>query len=47
MCLYFIGGIVGGGFGGKVDSYYEFLVVFVCFVFGWFVKYMWDWVEEM
>jgi len=45
--LHFIGGTVGGGFGGKVDSHHEPLAVLGCLMTGKPVKYMWDRAEEM
>ncbi|MEM1163113.1 MAG: molybdopterin cofactor-binding domain-containing protein, partial [Pseudomonadota bacterium] len=45
--LHFIGGTVGGGFGGKVDSHHEPLSVLGCLLTGRPVKYQWDRAEEM
>lgn len=45
--LHFIGGTVGGGFGGKVDSHHEPLAVLGAMLTGKPVKYMWDRAEEM
>jgi CO/xanthine dehydrogenase Mo-binding subunit len=45
--LHFIGGTVGGGFGGKVDSIHEPLAVLGAMVTGRPVKFMWDREEEM
>ncbi len=45
--LHFIGGTVGGGFGGKVDSHHEPLAVLGALLTGKPVKYMWDRAEEM
>lgn len=45
--LHFIGGTVGGGFGGKVDSHHEPLAVLACLLTGKPVKYQWDRAEEM
>lgn len=45
--LHFIGGTVGGGFGGKVDSHHEPLAALACLATGKPVKYMWDRAEEM
>ncbi|MEX0281427.1 MAG: xanthine dehydrogenase family protein molybdopterin-binding subunit [Arenibacterium sp.] len=45
--LHFIGGTVGGGFGGKVDSHHEPLAALACLSTGQPVKYMWDRTEEM
>ncbi|MDE0522136.1 MAG: molybdopterin-dependent oxidoreductase [Boseongicola sp.] len=45
--LHFIGGTVGGGFGGKVDSHHEPLAALACLAAGKPVKYMWDRAEEM
>jgi CO/xanthine dehydrogenase Mo-binding subunit len=45
--LHFIGGTVGGGFGGKVDSIHEPLAVLGAMLTGRPVKYMWDREEEM
>lgn len=45
--LHFIGGTVGGGFGGKVDSHHEPLAALACLASGRPVKYMWDRAEEM
>jgi CO/xanthine dehydrogenase Mo-binding subunit len=45
--LHFIGGTVGGGFGGKVDSVHEPLAVLGAMITGRPVKFMWDREEEM
>ncbi len=45
--LHFIGGTVGGGFGGKVDSIVEPLSVLGAVLTGRPVKFMWDRTEEM
>jgi hypothetical protein len=45
--LHFIGGTVGGGFGGKVDSHHEPLAVLGAMLTGRPVKYQWDRAEEM
>lgn len=45
--LHFIGGTVGGGFGGKVDSLHEPLAVLGASLTGAPVKFMWDREEEM
>lgn len=45
--LHFIGGTVGGGFGGKVDSHHEPLAVLGARLTGAPVKYTWDRTEEM
>ncbi|MEM8837794.1 MAG: molybdopterin cofactor-binding domain-containing protein [Pseudomonadota bacterium] len=45
--LHFIGGTVGGGFGGKVDSLTEPLAVLGAMLSGKPVKFMWDREEEM
>lgn len=45
--LHFIGGTVGGGFGGKVDSIHEPLAVLGAMLTGRPVKFMWDREEEM
>ncbi len=45
--LHFIGGTVGGGFGGKVDSIHEPLAVLGALVTNRPVKYSWDREEEM
>ncbi len=45
--LHFIGGTVGGGFGGKVDSLHEPLAVLGAALTGAPVKFMWDRHEEM
>ena len=45
--LHFIGGTVGGGFGGKVDSIVEPMAVLGCMLTGRPVKFMWDREEEM
>ncbi|WP_299862101.1 molybdopterin cofactor-binding domain-containing protein [uncultured Hoeflea sp.] len=45
--LHFIGGTVGGGFGGKVDSIHEPLAVLGAMLTGRPCKYAWDRGEEM
>ena len=45
--LHFIGGTVGGGFGGKVDSLVEPMAVLGAMLTGRPVKFMWDRPEEM
>lgn len=45
--LHFIGGTVGGGFGGKVDSIHEPLAILGTMLTGRPVKFMWDREEEM
>lgn len=45
--LHFIGGTVGGGFGGKVDSHHEPLAILGSLLTGRPVKYQWDRAEEM
>jgi len=45
--LHFVGGTVGGGFGGKVYSHNEPLAVLGAHLTGRPVKHMWDRVEEM
>jgi xanthine dehydrogenase molybdopterin-binding subunit B len=45
--LHFVGGTVGGGFGGKVDSIVEPLSVLGAVLTGRPVKFMWDRYEEM
>ena len=45
--LHFIGGTVGGGFGGKVDSLHEPLAVLGCMLTGRPVKFHFDRAEEM
>ena len=45
--LHFIGGTVGGGFGGKVDSIVEPMSVLGAVLTGRPVKFMWDREEEM
>ena len=45
--LHFIGGTVGGGFGGKVDSLHEPLAILGCMLTGKPVKYQFDRAEEM
>lgn len=45
--LHFVGGTVGGGFGGKVDSIVEPLSVLGAALTGRPVKFMWDREEEM
>ena len=45
--LHFIGGTVGGGFGGKVDSIHEPMAILGAMLTGRAVKFMWDRPEEM
>jgi CO/xanthine dehydrogenase Mo-binding subunit len=45
--MHFIGGTVGGGFGGKVDSIHEPLAILGAMLTGRPVKCMWDREEEM
>ena len=45
--LHFIGGTVGGGFGGKVDSIVEPMAVLGALLTGRPVKFQWDREEEM
>ncbi len=45
--LHFIGGTVGGGFGGKVDSIVEPMAVLGAMLTGKPVKFQWDREEEM
>lgn len=45
--LHFIGGTVGGGFGGKVDSLHEPMAILGCMVTGKPCKFMFDREEEM
>ena len=45
--LHFVGGTVGGGFGGKVDSIHEPLAILGAMLTGRPVKFMWDREEEM
>ena len=45
--LHFMGGTVGGGFGGKVDSIVEPMAVLGAMLTGGPVKFMWDRAEEM
>lgn len=45
--LHFVGGTVGGGFGGKVDSIVEPMAVLGARLTGRPVKFMWDRREEM
>ncbi|WP_199525895.1 xanthine dehydrogenase family protein molybdopterin-binding subunit [Rhodosalinus halophilus] len=45
--LHFVGGTVGGGFGGKVDSVHEPLAILGAMLTGRPVKYAWDREEEM
>lgn len=45
--LHFIGGTVGGGFGGKVDSLHEPLAILGCMLTGQPVRYLFDRAEEM
>jgi CO/xanthine dehydrogenase Mo-binding subunit len=45
--LHFVGGTVGGGFGGKVDSIHEPLAILGTMLTGRPVKYAWDREEEM
>ncbi len=45
--LHFIGGTVGGGFGGKVDSVHEPVAILAAMQTGRPCKFMWDREEEM
>ena len=45
--LHFVGGTVGGGFGGKVDSIHEPLAILGTMLTGRPCKYQWDREEEM
>ena len=45
--LHFVGGTVGGGFGGKVDSLHEPLAILGAMLTGRPCKYCWDREEEM
>ena len=45
--LHFVGGTVGGGFGGKVDSITEPMAVLGAMLTGRPVKFQWDRAEEM
>ena len=45
--LHFVGGTVGGGFGGKVDSIHEPLAILGAMLTGRPCKYAWDREEEM
>jgi CO/xanthine dehydrogenase Mo-binding subunit len=45
--MHFIGGTVGGGFGGKVDSLHEPMAILGCMLTGRPVKYQFDREEEM
>lgn len=45
--LHFVGGTVGGGFGGKVDSIVEPMATLGSYLTGRPVKFMWDRTEEM
>ena len=45
--LHFIGGTVGGGFGGKVDSQVEPMAIIACMLTGRPCKFTWDREEEM
>lgn len=45
--MHFIGGTVGGGFGGKVDSIHEPMAILGCMLTGRPVKFMWNREEEM
>jgi CO/xanthine dehydrogenase Mo-binding subunit len=45
--LHFVGGTVGGGFGGKVDSMHEPLAILGAMLTGRPCKYAWDREEEM
>lgn len=45
--LHFIGGTVGGGFGGKVDSLHEPLAILGCILTGQPVRYVFDRADEM
>lgn len=45
--MHFIGGTVGGGFGGKVDSIHEPMAILACMLTGRPVKFIWNREEEM
>ncbi len=45
--LHFVGGTVGGGFGGKVDSIVEPMALLGCMLTGRPVRFAWDRAEEM
>ena len=45
--MHFIGGTVGGGFGGKVDSLHEPMAILGCMLTGRPCKYQFDRAEEM
>ncbi|MFU8778891.1 MAG: xanthine dehydrogenase family protein molybdopterin-binding subunit [Roseovarius sp.] len=45
--LHFVGGTVGGGFGGKVDSIHEPIAILAAMLTGRPCKFMWDREEEM
>ena len=45
--LHFIGGTVGGGFGGKVDSLVEPIAILACMLTGKPCRFAWDREEEM
>jgi CO/xanthine dehydrogenase Mo-binding subunit len=45
--MHFIGGTVGGGFGGKVDSIHEPMAILGCMLTGRPVKFVWNREEEM
>lgn len=45
--LHFIGGTVGGGFGGKVDSIVEPMAILACMLTGRPCRFTWDRKEEM
>ncbi|MEM1362222.1 MAG: molybdopterin cofactor-binding domain-containing protein [Pseudomonadota bacterium] len=45
--LHFVGGTVGGGFGGKVDSIVDMMAVLGAKLTGRAVKFQWDRAEEM
>jgi CO/xanthine dehydrogenase Mo-binding subunit len=45
--LHFVGGTVGGGFGGKVDSVHEPIAILGAVLTGRPCKFMWDREEEM
>jgi len=45
--LHFIGGTVGGGFGGKVDSLVEPMAILACMLTGKPCRFVWDREEEM
>lgn len=45
--LHFIGGTVGGGFGGKVDSLVEPMAILACMLTGKPCRFVWDRPEEM